>query len=176
MNKRQPWTDIPQVWKDEKAYFNWLRSQIRRTWSRHPIKVQYKLNRRYKAPVGLKGKDVWVSDCEICGKQGRDHQIDHLHGGYGFKDWQTFTEWSKMILWVTFDDIQEICVECHEAVSLSQKLGISFDEALVQKKAIEIIKSKKDKEWIKQKGFTPASNSASRRLQIVEILRGKNGS
>lgn len=172
MSERQPWTDVPLIWKDEKAYFNWLRSQIRRTWSRHPIKVQYKLDRRYKAPVGLKGKEVFVSDCEICGKQGRDHQVDHLHGGYGFKDWQTFTEWSKMILWVTFDDIQEICVECHEAVSLSQKLGISFEKALIEKEVIKICKLKASEidKWLKEKGVTVAKNSTARRSAVREIL------
>jgi hypothetical protein len=171
MGVKNPWDDVPHVWKDEKAYFNWLRSSIRRVWTRHPIKIAYKQSRRYKAPVGRNNKDVWVSDCEICGKQSRETEIDHLEGGYGFKDWQSFTEWSKMILWVTFDDLRELCKDCHAAVTLSQKLVIPLEDAFIEKQVIEICKSKKDRAFIKENNEIPKSNAAQRREQVREILR-----
>lgn len=37
--------------------------------------------------------------------------------------------------------------------------------------AIALVKDKKDVAWIKEKGYTPATSSAKRRLQIVEILK-----
>lgn len=168
---RNPWHDCPSVFKDEKAYLNWLRSQIRRIWSRHPIKLEYKKKLRYKAPVGRNGKEVFVIDCELCGKACRDTQTDHLKGGFGFNDWQSFTEWVKMILWVTFDDIRELCHDCHATVTLSQKLGVTFEEALRQKEIIAIMKAKKDKEWLIEKGVTPASNGDKRREQIREVMK-----
>lgn len=172
--KREPWHDCPNVFKDEKAYLNWLRSQIRRVWSRHPIKLEYKKKLRYKSPLGRNGKDVWVINCEMCNTPHRETQTDHLRGGFGFTDWQSFTDWSKMILWVTFDDIRELCPNCHACVTLSQKLGISLEDAKIEKAVIEIMKSKRDKEWLKEHGVTPASNAASRREQVREILNGKN--
>lgn len=168
---KEPWSNCPHIWKDEKAYLNWLRSNIRRIWSRHPVKIAYKQQRRYKAPIGLKGKDVWCSDCEMCGKQSRNCEVDHLEGGYGFKDWHSFTEWARMILWVTFDDIRELCEDCHSVVSLSQRMGISFEEALYQKQAIAICKAKQDKQWLSERGITPNSNAAKRRAQIIEKLK-----
>ena len=45
-----------------------------------------------------------------------------------------------MILWVTFDDIRELCEDCHSEVTLSQKLGISLIDAKVEKKVIAICK------------------------------------
>lgn len=173
MGVKNPWEDVPHVWKDEKAYFNWLRSSIRRVWTRHPIKIAYKQSRRYKAAVGRNNKDVWVSDCEMCGKQSRDCEVDHIEGGYGFKDWQSFTEWSKMILWVTFDDLRELCKDCHAAVTLSQKLGIPLEDAFIEKQVIEICKSKKDREFIKENKEIPKSNATQRREQVREILRRK---
>lgn len=169
MNNHWDFPNSP--WKDEKAYFNWLRGNVRRIWSRHPTRIAYKQLRRYKAPVGRNNKEVWVSDCEMCGNQSRETEIDHIQGGYGFKDWQTFTEWSKMILWVTFDDIRELCTDCHAAVTLSQKLGIPLEEAFIEKKVIEICKSKKDKEFIKENGLIPESNANKRRDQVRGILR-----
>lgn len=167
----EPWNIPNSPWKDEKAYLSWLRGSIRRIWSRHPVKIAYKQSRRYKAPVGRNDKEVWVSDCEICGKQSRDCDVDHLKGGFGFTDWASFTEWARMILWVTFDDIRELCSECHGLVTYCQKNGCTWEEAGYQKFTIALVKDKKDVAWLKEKGYTPATSSAKRRLQIVEILK-----
>lgn len=168
-----PWDDVPHIFKDEKAYFNWLRSQIRRIWSRAPVKLAYKMSRRYKAPVGKFGKDVWVSDCEMCGQQHRSCEVDHLHGGYGFKDWTSFCEWSKMILWVTFDDIRELCPDCHAAVSLSQRLGISVKDAFVEKEVLEICKrpAKEIDKWLAEHGAVTAKNKDARRDAVRLVLQ-----
>jgi hypothetical protein len=170
-----PWQIPNSPWKDEKAYFNWLRSSIRRMWSRHPVKVLYKQSRRYKAPVGKGNKEVWVSDCEMCGKQCRDNQVDHLQGGFGFKDWESFCEWSKMILWVTFDDIRELCTDCHEAVTLSQKLKIDLPESFVEKEVIKIMKLKAAQidQWLKDHNVVTAKNPQSRRSAVREVLKNE---
>ena len=169
----EPWNIPNSPWKDEKAYLNWLRGSIRRIWSRHPVKIAYKQSRRYKAPVGRNGKEVWVSDCEVCGKQSRDCQVDHLQGGYGFTDWASFTEWAKMILWVGFDDIQEVCVECHEVITLSQRRGMTFEEARLDKQAIAICKGSVSsvKAFLSERGITPAGNAEKRRQQVLEALK-----
>lgn len=174
MKSNQPWEDAPQVWKDEKAYLNWLRSSIRRIWSRHPVKIAYKQKRRYKAPVGLRGKEVWVSDCELCGKQARDCEVDHLSGGFGFTDWTSFTEWARMILWVGFDSIRELCPECHSVITHQQKTGLSFEEAKATKTAIDICKKKVDKQWLLDHNLVPASSAAKRREQIITYLKEHN--
>lgn len=169
----EPWKIPNSPWKDEKAYLNWLRGSIRRIWSRHPVKIAYKQQRRYKAPIGLKGKEVWCSDCEMCGKQSRTCEVDHLEGGYGFKDWQTFTEWARMILWVTFDDIRELCEECHADVTLSQKLGISLIDAKVEKKVIAICKqpAKLVDTFLAENGeVSYTKNPASRRDAVRRVL------
>lgn len=167
---KNPWEIPNSPWKDEKAYLNWLRGSIRRIWSRHPVRIAYKQSLRYKAPVGKNGKEVWVCECELCGKQSRETQTDHIHGGYGFKDWDSFTEWARMILWVSFDDIRELCIECHEIVTLSQRKGISFDEAFAQKEAIRMIKEKKCLTWLGERGIVPLRSQKARREQIAEQI------
>lgn len=169
---KKPWEIPNSPWKDEKAYYNWLRGSIRRIWSRHPVKISYKQQRRYKAPVGRNGKEVWVSDCEMCGEQSRSCDVDHLHGGYGFTDWQSFTEWAKMILWVTYDDIRELCPECHAVVTLSQRLGISTEEARLVKKVIAMEKDKSLKQWLEDRGVK--CKATERREKALEILKGEN--
>lgn len=168
-NNLEPW-GVNTPWKTSKDYFNWLRSQTRRIWSRHPIKIQYKLSRRYKAPLGLKGKDVWVSDCEICKKASRTCEVDHLTAGGSFSNWEEYTEWSKRILFVTYNDIRELCKECHSTVTLSQRLNISFEEAAIHKEMVTIVKDKKDKDFFISRKLVPPSNLAQRKTHILKIL------
>lgn len=173
----EPWQIPNSPWKNEKAYLNWLRGSIRRIWSCHPVKISYKQQRRYKAPVGLKGKDVWVSDCEMCGKQARDCEVDHLQGGYGFQDWQTFADWAKMILWVTFEDIRELCPSCHSVVTLSQKLNIPIDKAKIEQQVIAIckMKAKEIDQWLLERGVSGHNkNPTSRRDAVRRKLLEEN--
>ena len=164
------WKYPGSPFKNETAWWNWLRGSIRRTWSRSPVKIAYKQSRRYKAPVGKNGKEVFVSDCEMCGKQSRNCEVDHLSGGKGFHDWESFVEWQKRILLVSFDDIQELCVECHSLTTHAQKTGLSLEEARIDKTAIELVKTKKDRAWLLEHGMQPASNAAMRRKQIIDYL------
>ena len=169
-----PW-DNSTAWKSEKDFMNWLRSQTRRIWSRHPVKISYKINRRFKAPIGVNGKEVWGCNCEMCGKLVRssETQIDHIIMGGSFSDWKSYTEWARRILWVTPDDIRELCVDCHTIVNHMQKTGLTFDEAKVEKQAIQIINEKEDKSFLESKGIPPASNATKRRQQIIDVLKGE---
>ena len=67
--------------------------------------------------------------------------------------------------------MQLVSKEAHKIKSYAEKMGISFEEASYIKEAISLVKDKKDVAWIKEKGYTPATSSAKRRLQIVEILK-----
>lgn len=169
-----PWDNV-SVWKDEKAYLNWLRSQTRRIWSRHPVKIAYKQARRYKAPVGKNGKEVWVSDCELCGKQSRKCEVDHLIMGGCFRDWQSYTEWAKRILWVSFDDIRELCPDCHSTITHQQKTGLSFEEAKKDKELIAKMKQpvKDQKKELLEAGYSESeiSNREKRRECYKEMLK-----
>lgn len=166
-----PW-DNSTAWKSEKDFMNWLRSQTRKIWSRHPNKISYKIARRFKAPIGVNGKEVWACNCEMCGKLVRssETQIDHIVMGGSFSDWKTYTEWARRILWVTADDIRELCVDCHSVVNHMQKTGKSYEESIIEKKVIDIIKQKKDKQVLSDAGITPASNATKRREQLVALL------
>lgn len=170
-----PW-DNNSAWKNEKDFMNWLRSQTRRIWSRHPVKISYKQKRRFKAPIGVNGKDVWACNCEMCRKLVRssETQIDHIVMGGSFSSWETYTEWARRILWVTPDDIRELCVDCHTIVNHMQKTGLDYNGAKIEKKTIEIIKAKEDKSFLESKGIIPASNAKLRRQQIIDILTKEN--
>src|SRR5574344_465528 len=104
------------------------------------------------------------------GKQSRNCEVDHLKGGVGFHDWETFVEWQKRILLVSFDDLRELCIECHKIINHQQKTGLSLEEARIDKTAIDLVKTKRDKVWLLEHGVKPASNATMRRQQIIDYL------
>lgn len=170
---RQPWEGVG-AFKDEKAFLNWLRSQTRRIWMRHPTKIAYIQSRRYKAPVGVNGREVWVNDCEICGKQSRGCEVDHIKAGGSFSNWEEYTEWAKRILWVGLDDIRLLCKECHQTVTTKQRLGISFEEAQMEQKVIAFrkLKASKQREELEKLGIRPEGNAAKRVEQYCKYIKG----
>lgn len=181
--KRQPWDDS-NAWKNEKEYLNWLRSRIRSLWGRHPIKSEYKKKSRFRAPIGKITKKnpkgmVWANKCEICEHVSRssDLDVDHIHGGFGFTNWEEFTVWARMILWVSFDDVRLVCKECHKVINLSQKLKISFDEAVRIKPLYDFMRKpiKEQKEELLSLGFTEEqiSNKDKRRECFQSLLEEK---
>lgn len=172
MLSKSPWKDVPKVWATEKDYYNWLRSQTRRIWNRHPIKNQYKMQNRHRANIGLNGRDVWAYHCELCGVETRNVEVDHKVAGGSFDSWDTFVEWSKRILFVTFEDIRLLCKECHSIVTLSQRQGITIEEARVRKEVITFSKLKVDKQKELLLKYTPPYNvtNQSKRNAFYENL------
>jgi len=101
--------------------------------------------------------------------------VDHIVPAGRLQCLEDIQGFVERLLFVTTKDLRIVCKKtCHAAITLSEKNGISFQEALAEKTAIGLIKEKKDKEWLTDKGIVPASNQKSRRQQIVEYLRSSN--
>lgn len=139
------------VWKSEAALMSWIRSKVRSGWLNHPAKLKlikkHKKqidNPNYGKPRNTK-KTVAGAECSICKKDYpmKEIQIDHLtdvgHSLRKLSDLQSFFEG---IMIVTQDDLRVVCKTCHEIVSHSQKKGISFEQAKVEKEFIQIKKDK----------------------------------
>lgn len=178
-----PWNDVPHLWKDEAAFSQWLRSASRRLWNRHPVKLEYIRQHRYKAPVGRitkKNPDgmVWVCDCEMCGVQSRKFEVDHIEqaGTTGnIKEWLI---WVERLLVVDFSGIRILCKDCHALVTLSQKLKCPFERAkYIEKPRIEFYK-KKAKEQIDiltELDIIPLKTKDQRVQQYVKWLEESYG-
>lgn len=173
-----PWDDINWT---ETQYLNWLRSNTRRIWSRHPVKTSYIAYKRFKAPLGRVGKDgkkrsVWACKCEICNSTNKlsNIEVDHIIAGGSFKTWEEYTQWAKRILWVTFNDLRILCKSCHGIVTYSQRQGISFEEAKLAKIIIDKMKKpvKVQKQELIKAGFEESeiSNARKRKKAYYRLL------
>ena len=135
----KPWEDVPEIWKDEGQYLNWLRSQTRRAWARHPLKHAYCQRRETISRLDAVAEHkIGETDyrlakkfrcCEMCEKWTpvSKLEVDHIVGGEGFTTLNDFMDWYWRMLLVGFDSIRELCKPCHDNVTLSQKLHCSLE-------------------------------------------------
>ena len=173
------WEIYPHIWATESAYMSWLRGGIRRyLWSKNPVKLEFIKQNRVKIPnPNPKGKvkEVWGGVCALTGKTYPigDMEVDHKEGNHSLKTLDDLVPFVKGIVMITLDDLQLVSKEAHKIKSYAEKQGISFEEAKIEKTAIELIKKGVDKQFLidhNVKAENIGSTQAVRRKQIVEIL------
>ena len=128
----------------------------------------------------------WLVQCNICKGMFKltDVNVDHRIGEFPCTNRDEFQSYLLSRLDVGFDDLQILCVDnpkknhigCHQIKTYCERHGVSWDEAVLMKLSINIEKTFNVKDWLKERGVTPASNSKQRREQIIEVLRNKDGS
>lgn len=171
-------------WKTKAQFYTYLRGCFRRAWMHHPNKI-IKINaRRFKGDrldkqgnlvldkkTG-KPKQVWYCSCELCGHTGKmsDFQVDHIHAARSLQCFDDIPEFVLRLIFVNEEDLRIVCKQCNAILAYADKHDMTFDEARIEKEAIAICQSKKDKAWLTKKGVEPASTISKRRKQIVEIL------
>ena len=171
-----PWEMYSDIWGTKSKFFSWLRGGIRRSlWKNSPIKIKFiQANRKRIPNPNPRGRveTVWGADCYICDKTFpiTNMDVDHRVGEHSLKEVEDITPFIEAISFVPQDALAFCCKGCHRAKSLAERKGISLNEALIEKQVIAILKEKKDKEWLVERGISPASNVTKRRQQIKEAL------
>lgn len=142
MNKQMPWEAYPHIWKTESAFMSWLRGGIRGgLWNKHPVKLDFIKSNRVQIPnPNPKGKKatVWGATCALTGNivPISEIQVDHVVGGHSLKDISDIQAFIEAIVLVTEEDLQLVSKEAHAVKSYAEKQGITFEEALLEKKVI----------------------------------------
>ena len=132
----------PHIWKTRSAFLTWVKGVVRKGWSRHPVKLEYIKHRRIRIPnPNPKGKaaDVWGGRCEICGNlfPQKDMEVDHASNESArLTKVEQIQSCIEQLLFVVEEDLRWVCKTCHSVHSYSQKMGISFSEALLEKQVV----------------------------------------
>ena len=185
----EPWQQCPTVWKTQPAFFAWMRGQMRRAWSRHPVKIAYMSQHRVRAPLGkktVKNPDglVWGCECEHCHElfKQTECEVDHIDGAGSFKGWEDFEAWMHKLMHINFDSIRVLCKECHRTISYAERMGYTFEEAKLEKEVIAFTKGRVDMQKstitalsleLGFKGTPPMSNAKERRTSMKYLLQVK---
>lgn len=174
MSNKEPWNDPRTPWKTKASFMSYIRGCLRKAWNTHPVKLSVLKNKRQQVPNpnprGNK-KTVWGFECELCKTQDviKNAQVDHITPAGGLSDVSDIQGFAERLLVVQEEDLRLICKPCNSALAYSDKHGITYEEALIVKKAIDIQKGY-DKMWLSDNGVTPASNASTRRKQIIDVL------
>lgn len=163
--------------RTEGAYLNWIRSALRRVWSKHPIKLGLVQKHRYARGSRTSKRAVFHVDCFCCGKPTKlkDLEVNHKNtvGELTLEDFGTFAD---RLLNVTEKDLDLLCKPCHSIITYAERYtNGDIEEAKVQKKAVAFSKKPAvdQKKALLKHGVEPAKTAILRREQAVEIIRCK---
>ena len=136
------------------------------------MKLEFIKQNRIKIPnPNPKGKvkEVWGGVCALTGNTYviGDMEVDHISGNHSLKTIDDLVPFVKGIVMVTLEDLQLVSKEAHKIKSYAEKQGISFEEAKIEKEVIEIIKQKKEKEYLQEHQLPVSSTQSARRATIV---------
>ncbi len=174
---KEPW-GLGTPWKNSVAFFTYLRGCLRKAWSSSPIKHNLikKKRKQIKNPnPNGKKETVFGFTCEMCNT---DHiiangQVDHKVAAGSLRKTEDIQGFVERLLYVTEDDLRLICKGCNSALAYADKNGMSYEEAVQEKKLIEICKTKKDVQFLKDHNIVPASNATKRKQQVREVLQSE---
>lgn len=134
-HEHHPWSE-GHYFKSQAQFYSWIRSGIRGMWKRYPIKNQFISNNRYKACIGKGGREVWASDCSICGQAYSlsKMQVDHIVPSGSLRSMEDVaTFMGRMFLVDDVTKLRMVCVPCHEVITYAEKNGLTMEEAEVMK-------------------------------------------
>lgn len=139
--------DFPNIWKNETAFFTYLRGCLRKAWSTHPVKLELIKKKRYQIPnPNPRGNKptVWGCDCSMCGKTDvlKNFQVDHAISAGKLNKVEDIQGFVERLLIVGEGDLRMVCKDCNNALALADKQGISYEEAIIRKKVIAMGKNK----------------------------------
>lgn len=128
----------PRVKKTEKQKnmkrMNAIRSALRQQWDRHPVKSEArKLAIVEKSEAWLNSKNSRKTPyrCKICeGIFTNDEtEVDHLEPAGTLKAYSDVGPFANNLLNVTVEDVQILCISCHNQKTYSERNGCTFEES-----------------------------------------------
>ena len=123
-----PWDELPHVWKTEAAYLSWLRGQLRRIWSRHPIKNEF-IRRHRRSVDGRRHK--WELQCKQCEGwfQAKHIEVDHISPAGSFRCIEDFRTFGYRLIHISMDELQILCKRCHKVKTYAERMSLSLEES-----------------------------------------------
>ena len=137
-NKVEPWEAYPEVWKTKSSFFSWLRGGFRKAiWQFYPGKIIFKKSKLTKPPKEYKGKAKSGAVCALSGVwTGNSRlEVDHVKGEASLRDWDDIVPFIQHLC-TTDDNMQLVDREVHRIKTYAERQGISFDDAMFEKKYI----------------------------------------
>jgi hypothetical protein len=182
MTAKIPWEVDGNPWGNEAKFITWVRGVLRKGWGVHPLKLIYKNERKVKVknenPRSMKAHpEVFKIQCEKCLSMVSPSQIEIDHEGEyqgKFTCMDDIQGYAEHLYMIDMESIRCVCKTCHKAISHSQKLGVSFEEAVLLKEVIRICKEESIEDIVafcQDYEYDDNSSAAKRKKNVEQILR-----
>lgn len=174
--KRFPWQIPESPWKTEAAFMSYVRSGIRKSlWNRYPIKTLFMKANRIRGINPKTGRECFGGICYLTGKffPQSDLEVDHLKGGHSLKTLDDASNFLKGMLYVDFEDLRFVSKEAHRVKSYAERMNITYEEAVIAKQVIALMKNKKNVDKTLAKHNVVCKNDKSRKEALTKLIKEK---
>ena len=162
------------IWPTDASFFTWLRGNLRGSiWNHNPVKLDFKKSQVRKPPLDYAGRAKGIIKCQLSGKwiAASNAQVDHVEGNVSLR---CVDDILPFVLHMACpQELQCVSPEAHKIKSYAEKMGISYEEAALAKKAIEI----EGQDWrafLEENGIASKNVKAKdRRKEIIAVLSKK---
>jgi len=162
---------------DEQKIFVWLRSALRSASRRYP--PIYEALAAAKRPyTGDNARQKVCYECAMCGtlESTKGVAVDHRVDCGKLASWDDVQGFVQR-LFCTRDGLDVLCHQCHDCKTYMTKNNVSWDEAVLMKDVLLILKQpiKKVVDFCMAYDYTEQqlSNNTKRREAVYNILRAK---
>lgn len=176
---KEPWGAYPHIWKNSTAFFTYLRGSLRKAWNNNPVKNEYKKRKRKQIdnpnPKGKKAT-VWGFECEMCHNNFvmKECQVDHINPAGRLSSREDIQGFVERLLWVTDEDLRLVCKKCNSTLAYADRQNITFDEAVIEKRIIELCKMSVSKQnEILTEHNMPCNNASVRKESFRKLIQEK---
>ena len=159
--------DHPDKFKTEAAVWSYIRGCLRQAfWNKSLMKHRFKSSQNTPPPEGYTGRGKKGAVCALTGEWTMTSQleVDHKDGHKALTDEEHIIPYIIHLLASGEDELQVVGKEAHRAKSYADKLGITFEQAAIEKKVIAKMKlPKPQQDKILAKYGLPCNNDTLRK-------------
>ncbi len=172
-SRKEPWEEFPEIWPTKAKFFSWLRGCLRGgVWNKYPPKLMYKKSLcQVPSPEWYKGRAKAGGVCALTGEWNVQSkmEVDHIHGNVSLNGWSDVLPFIQHLC-ATKNNMQVVGKEAHKVKSYAERQGMSFEEALLEKKVIALLKDKRETARLLRENRMIAKNDKERREKVRNIL------
>lgn len=171
---------------DDKEVLKSVRTMLRYAWNESVFKLEF-LKRNSVLipntnPRSMKRFPmVRKYRCAICGEMfgSTEVELDHIESENTLTSYEHINDFMTNIVLTSPDKLQVLCKDkkskklgvtrfgCHNIKTFSERYNVDFDTARAEKEALQLIKQKKEKEYLQENHLPVSSTKSARRATIV---------
>ena len=103
-------------------YFSFIRSALRRAWTKYPVRYQV-MNKVRQPYTGADKRTKWVYPCAHCSLlfKATEINVDHIKPAGSLKCYEDLPKFIST-LFCEEDNLQVLCKQCHDIKTKQEKL------------------------------------------------------